>query len=259
MSRSVQDTADNTQPRPSDKNFSGSEQPPTNLNRLRGDMIAMVYHDIRSPLSTIVASLEMLSSVLSDNRPDTRAQSMIEIAQRSARRIQHLVDSLLDLDRLESGREIGSRAPASMQAILDEAVSQIKPVAEMKGVQVIQRTEPVLPPVDVDREMILRVVINLLENAVKFCRAQGTIRITLNTQDEVILTAIQDDGPGIPEDEQQLIFEKYGRPNILADGGGLGLGLAYCRLAVRSHGGDIWVESKPGDGAIFKFTLPAAG
>jgi signal transduction histidine kinase len=106
--------------------------------------------------------------------------------------------------------------------------------------------------------MILRVLINLLENAVKFSRGQGTIRINLDQQGDMILTAIRDDGPGIEPDEQERIFQKYARPNILADGGGLGLGLAYCRLAVNSHGGQIWVESKPGKGAVFRFTLPTA-
>ncbi|OGO38656.1 MAG: hypothetical protein A2W35_06915 [Chloroflexi bacterium RBG_16_57_11] len=215
----------------------------------------MVYHDIRSPLSTIVASLEVLSS-LPIGAQDATAQSMIEVAQRSAKRIQHLVDSLLDINRLESGQEIGNRAPASMKAIVDEAVGLILPMAEIKSVRVITRTDTNLPQVDIDEEMILRVLINLLENAVKFSRVQGTIRITLNQQADMILTAIRDDGPGIAPDEQELIFEKYGRPNILADGGGLGLGLSYCRLAVNSHGGQIWVESKPGTGAVFKFTLP---
>ena len=183
---------------------------------------------------------------------------MIEVAQRSARRIQHLVDSLLDIDRLESGQEIGTRAPTSLPAIVDEAVSLINPMAEIKAIHLIRHMDNDLPQVEADKEMILRVLINLLENAVKFSRSQGTIRITVEPQEDMILTAIRDDGPGIATGEQERIFEKYGRPNILADGGGLGLGLAYCRLAVNNHGGQIWVESQPGKGAIFKFTLPTA-
>jgi signal transduction histidine kinase len=247
-------TANSSEPHPTENDHLPNE---LNLDRLRGDLIAMVYHDIRSPLSTIVASLEVLSS-LSFGTQDATAQSMIEIAQRSAKRIQHLVDSLLDIDRLESGQEIGSRAPTSLQAIVDEAVRLILPMAEMKGIIVTQSIEANLPQVDIDADMILRVLINLLENAVKFSRGQGTIQVSLQQQGDMILTAIRDDGPGIAPDEQERIFQKYARPNILSDGGGLGLGLAYSRLAVKSHGGQIWVESQPGNGAVFKFTLPTA-
>ena len=254
MSQSTKGAANSSEPYPTENDHLPNEK---DLDRLRGDMIAMVYHDIRSPLSTIVASLEVLSSTAL-NTQDATAQSMIEIAQRSVKRIQHLVDSLLDIDRLESGQEIGSRAPTSLQTIVDEAVGLIMPMAEIKGITVIQSGEANLPQVDIDEDMILRVLINLLENAVKFSRGQGTIQVSLEHQGDMILTAIQDNGPGIAPNEQERIFQKYARPNILADGGGLGLGLAYCRLAVNSHGGQIWVESKPGNGAVFRFTLPTA-
>jgi signal transduction histidine kinase len=254
MSQSLKGAASSSKPRPPEIDHSSMKK---NIDRLRGDLIAMVYHDIRSPLTTIVASLDVLSS-LALGAQDATAQSMIEVAQRSAKRIQHLVDSLLDIDRLESGQVIGSRNPAFMQALVDEAVRLVIPMAEIKGVELITRVDARLPEIFIDEEMILRVLINLLENAVKFSRGQGTIRITLKQQGEMILTAIRDDGPGIAPIEQQRIFEKYARLNILEDGGGLGLGLAYCRLAVNSHGGQIWVESKPGKGAVFKFTLPTA-
>jgi signal transduction histidine kinase len=254
MSQPINGTADDSETHPTENDHLPNEK---NLDRLKGDMIVMVYHDIRSPLSTIVASLEVLAST-SLGTQDATAQSMIEIAQRSARRIQHLVDSLLDIDRLESSQEIGSRAPTSLQEIVDEAIKFILPMAEIKGINVIQNIDAHLPQVDIDREMILRVLVNLLENAVKYSRWQGTIQISLKQQGEMILTAIRDDGPGIAPDEQERIFQKYARPNILADGGGLGLGLAYCRLAVNSHGGQIWVESQPGNGAVFRFTLPTA-
>jgi signal transduction histidine kinase len=254
MSQFLKGKANRSEPDPTENDHLPYEK---NLDRLRGDLIAMVYHDIRSPLSTIVASLEVLSSTAL-NTQDATAQSMIEIAQRSAKRIQHLVDSLLDIDRLESGQEIGSRASTSLQTIVDEAVRLILPMAEIKGINVTQSLEANLPQVDIDEDMILRVLINLLENAVKFSRGQGTIQVSLEQQGDMILTAIRDNGPGIAPSEQERIFQKYARPNILADGGGLGLGLAYCRLAVNSHGGQIWVESKPGNGAAFKFTLPTA-
>jgi signal transduction histidine kinase len=107
--------------------------------------------------------------------------------------------------------------------------------------------------------MILRVLINLLENAAKFTPAQGKIRVTAQTQNGMVLTSIKDNGPGIAPGDQERIFEKYTQLTVLDDGRGLGLGLAYCRLAVNGHGGRIWVESEQGKGAVFRFSLPAAG
>jgi len=228
-----------------------------NTARLREDLIAMVYHDIRSPLSNIISSLEVLSA-LPLCAQDATAQSMVEIAQRSSERIQRLIDTLLDIDRLEAGQTIGSRKPVSMQALVREAVDIVQPMAEIKGLKLATRISSNLPPAIADDDMIRRVLINLLENAVKFTSEQGKIQVTVQRQGNMVLTSIKDNGPGIASNDQERIFEKYTRLNALDDGRGLGLGLAYCRLAVHGHGGQIWVESKPGAGAMFRFTLPAA-
>lgn len=239
--------------RPNQARQSAEEKP----DRLREDLTAMVYHDIRSPLSNIVSSLEVLSS-LPACAQDATAQSMVEIAQRSAERIQRLIDTLLDIDRLEAGQIITSRRPASMRTLIQQAKNLVLPTARVKGLKISTHLSAHLPPVYVDEEMILRVLLNLLENAVKFTTGQGKIQITVKQQGEMLLTSIKDSGPGIAPSNHQRIFEKYTRLNTLDNGRGLGLGLAYCRLAVEGHGGQIWVESEPGAGAQFKFTLPIA-
>jgi signal transduction histidine kinase len=110
----------------------------------------------------------------------------------------------------------------------------------------------------VDVDMIRRVLINLLENAIKFTPSQGKIFLQICQQDAFILISIKDSGPGIPLADQERIFEKFTRLPIKEGPKGLGLGLAFCRLAVTGHGGRIWVESQPGQGADFRFLLPIA-
>jgi len=116
-----------------------------------------------------------------------------------------------------------------------------------------------LPEVLMDGDMIRRVLINLLENAVKFSPSSGVIRLGAELADDQVAIWVQDDGPGIPSHERERIFEKFTRLGSKDNPKGLGLGLAYCRLAVMAHGGRIWAESESGTGSTFKFVLPAAG
>jgi signal transduction histidine kinase len=227
------------------------------MERLREDLIAMVYHDIRSPLSNIISSLEVLCSLPSCTQ-DATAKSMVEIAQRSTERIQRLIDTLLDIDGLEASQTFGRRNPVAMRTLVHEAVDIMLPLANVKSLKLGTRIAAELPPAFADEDMIRRVLINLLENAIKFTAQGGKIQVAVQAQEDMILTSVKDNGPGIAPGDQERVFEKYTRLNALDDGRGLGLGLTFCRLAVNSHGGQIWVESKPGAGAAFKFTLPVA-
>jgi signal transduction histidine kinase len=113
-----------------------------------------------------------------------------------------------------------------------------------------------LPEVEADMDMIHRVLINLLENAIKYTPADGRITISARKEEEHVLIEVSDSGPGIATSDQQRIFEKYARIRRGSRSKGIGLGLAFCRLAVEAHGGKIWVESEPGQGSSFLFTLP---
>lgn len=228
-----------------------------NADRFREDLIAMVYHDLRSPLSNILFSLEVLSTSAAFSQ-DQMAQSMVEIALRSTERIQRLVDSLLDIQLLEAGQAVGDPSPASMQRLVNQAIEAVLPTANTKRLNISTSIADHLPPALVDDEMILRVLINLLENAVKFTPEEGTIQVTVQLQGDSLLTSIQDSGPGIAPADRERIFEKFTRLDVANETRGTGLGLAYCRLAVSGHNGQIWVESSPGEGSTFKFTLPAA-
>jgi len=227
------------------------------LDSLREDLIAMVYHDLRSPLMNIVSSLEVLSS-MSPSEDDNAVRSLLNIALRSTERIHRLTDSLLDINRLEAGQTIGNRQPIAPKKLIEEALDTVLPLAENKDLEISTDFAPVSPPIYVDADMIRRVLINMLENAIKFTPAGGNICVGVHPTVDTVQMWVQDSGPGIPSVEFDRIFEKFTRLNSTEGPRGLGLGLAYCRLAILGHGGKIWVESEVGKGSIFKFEIPLA-
>jgi NtrC-family two-component system sensor histidine kinase KinB len=225
------------------------------LDELRADLTSMIFHDLRSPLGNVISSLEVLQTSLPAD--DEALQSVLAIAVRSSRRLSRLVESLLDLGQLEAGQAVLHKAQGSISALIAEAVEEIHPMAEAKGHMLQFSLEPAgLPTVEMDVDMIRRVLINLLENAVKYTRSGGRISISADRTGDEVRVKVSDTGPGIPAGDQQRIFEKFARLQHEGRAKGLGLGLAFCRLAVGAHGGRIWVESQVGQGSTFSFTLP---
>jgi PAS domain S-box-containing protein len=227
------------------------------LDKLRNDLISMIYHDLRSPLANIVSSLDVIDAMLpGDSDPSFR--SLLNIALRSVERIQRLTNSLLDLSRLESGQPVVNLFPTPPSILARDALEAVQPVAENKNQTLLLTIPADTPYILVDADMIRRVLINLLENAIKFTPPGGHIELGASLQDEWVRLWVQDDGPGIPELDQDRIFNKFIRLNQEEGPQGFGMGLAYCRLAVEGHRGRIWVESQPGVGSKFSFILPLA-
>ncbi len=227
------------------------------LETLREDLLTMIYHDLRSPLANIVSGLDVLESMGAAEGP---AQTVVDIIRRGANRIQRLTSTLLDIRRLEAGQPLANMIPIAPRRLVEEALHDVRPMAEARKHQLeeVWPSEP-LPRVLADPEMIQRVLINLLENAIKYTPEGGRIRIGARLAGpSQVRFWVQDTGPGIPPEEQARLFEKYVRASTAKTAKGLGLGLAYCRLAVEAHGGEIGVSSRPGQGATFYFTLPVA-
>ncbi len=225
------------------------------LDALREDLTSMIYHDLRSPLANIVSSLDVLKALCVDEGNET-VESVLTIARRSTDRIQRLVNSLLDINRLESGQAIVSQQQVSPASLLDEAIEIVRPMIDSRHQTLLASIPTDLPSIFVDTDMIRRVLINLLENASKFSPLEGKIETGVKKQGENILFWVEDNGPGIPPQDQERIFEKFTRLKSKEGIAGLGIGLAFCRLAVQGHGGKIWVESDPGKGAKFLFSIP---
>lgn len=226
-----------------------------NLDNLRNDLISMIYHDLRSPLSNIVSSLDVIQALMPQDS-DPAVEPLLDIAIRATERIERLTNSLLDIRRLEAGQSIANRELVSPTSITNEAVKNVLPIVENKNQEITLLIEENLPRVWVDTDMIGRVLTNLLENAVKHTPAGSTIYLGARLEGNQVIMWVQDNGPGIPPDERERIFDKFSRLHGRGGPKGLGLGLAFCRLAVEAHGGQIWVDDGPEGGSNFKFTLP---
>jgi len=227
------------------------------LDNLREDLTAMIYHDLRSPLANIVSSLDVLFSMVPEDDKET-VQTILKIAENSTDRIQRLVSSLLDVNRLESGQPVADQKVVDTIPLIEKAVLDVEPIARGRR-QTISMTLPKeLPSIWVDEDMARRVLINLMENAAKYTPPGGQIETGASQENQWIHLWIKDNGPGIPAGEQDRIFDKFTRLRGSTKSSGLGIGLAFCRLAVVGHGGKIWVDSEPGKGSVFHFTFPVA-
>ena len=226
------------------------------LEELRNDMVSMIVHDLRSPLGNIISSLDVLKNFLP--KTDDSPLALWTIATRSAARLSRLVDSLLDMRRLEAGQVVLNRTQTNLNTLINEAAEQVQPAAEGKDTALRVEVPPRLPYVNIDGDMIRRVMINLMDNAVKYTPRGGSIFITAKASIQEVTISIRDNGPGIPPSEHTKVFNKFSRLERGRESApkGLGLGLAFCRLAVEAHGGRIWVESALGRGSTFNFTLP---
>lgn len=227
------------------------------LDQLREDLTSMVYHDLRSPLSNVVSSLDVLEALLPVEE-DEEIKSLFEIATRSTQRIQRLTKSLLDINRLEKGQPITEQKPVDPYVMAENAYQAMIPHAKNKEQDLSLNVPKDLPAVMADRDMIERVLINLLENAIKFTPPKGAIQVGAETGQENARFWVHDTGPGIDPDQKDKIFDKFTRLETNERAKGLGLGLAFCRLAVDGHGGEISVETPPEGGSLFSFSIPLA-
>lgn len=228
-----------------------------NLDQLREDLTSMIYHDLRSPLSNVVSSLDVLEASLPVEK-DEEIQSLFDIATRSTERIQRLTKSLLDINRLDSGQPITDQETVEVFALAKSAKQALTTQAKNKDQEIILDIQEDMPAVYVDRDMIERVLINIIQNAIKFSPPEGKITVGAEVEGEMARFWILDSGPGIDPDQKDIIFEKFARLDTEGRVKGFGLGLAFCRLAVEGHGGQISVENHPQGGSLFSFTIPLA-
>jgi PAS domain S-box-containing protein len=226
-----------------------------NANQLRDDLSAMLYHDLRSPLANIISSLDIMGGMLPLTESES-LKSVFEVAKRSSERMQRMIDGLLDINRLESGQQIVNKQIVVVNDVIMEAVDGIKATAHNKEIVILPELLKTSLKITVDADMIRRVLINLIENAIKFSPNGSTVRVGTKVKEENVEIWVDDEGSGIPENTKEKIFEKFIRLKQNYPTKGMGLGLAFCKLAVRAHGGTIWVENIPQGGSRFIFTVP---
>jgi two-component system, OmpR family, phosphate regulon sensor histidine kinase PhoR len=224
------------------------------LERVRREFVSNVSHELRTPLASIRAVVETLEAGAANE-----AAVASDFFRRIIREVDHLValvDELLDLARLESGRAVLREEVYDPIDMLIGAVERLRTQVERAGLVIRVEAAPDLPQVRVDRSRIEQVLINLIHNAVKFTPEGGEIVVGADVIDGMLQVSVRDTGAGITGEELPRIFERFYKTDAARRSAGSGLGLAIAKHIVQSHGGTIWAESTPGHGATFFFTLP---
>jgi two-component system, NtrC family, sensor histidine kinase KinB len=233
------------------------------LQRLRDDLTNTIVHDLRSPLSSILGSLYFIEELIADQDPALPIREALTISIRGANKLMNLVNSLLDIARLSSGQALVELHPQRLEAILDAAVDYLLPLAADSGITLSKIVEPDLPLVLLDEDKINRVMVNLIDNALKFTPRGGQVSASVERWHNgdgasYVRCIVRDTGPGIPPEYRSRIFERFVQvANRSGRRRGTGIGLNFCQLAIEAHGGRIWVDEAPGGGSEFSFTLQA--
>lgn len=227
-------------------------------DQLKTEFLSNISHELRTPLTSIRISIESLISAIGSRITDEAQARLLLNINRNTQRLDRLVRDLLDMARLQSGTVKLNLQSLDLRDVVREGIETIRPLAETKKQAIGFRLSRDLPPVIGDRGRLVQVLINLLANASEYTPSQGSIRVLARKRDDAILVSVADTGPGIPEEEQKRIFERFYR-SPGEDGGhrvGLGLGLPIAKAIVQLHGGTIWVQSHLGKGSVFSFSLP---
>ena len=227
--------------------------------RARDDIVAMVSHDLRNPLNVVSMSSSMLAGLLAGDGSMQKAGALVGRLQRASGQMLTLVNDLLDASRIEAGGLQIKPSPQPAQELLDEALESFLALAAEKGLDLSAERPPALPEVSADRARVLQIFSNLLGNAIKFTPAGGTIRLSASPDGREVRYSVRDSGPGIPEADVPHVFDRYWQTRESAAAHlGAGLGLYIAKGIVDAHRGRIAVESAPGRGCTFWFTLQVA-
>jgi PAS domain S-box-containing protein len=224
----------------------------------REEVLATVSHDLRSPLSAILSGAEMLAQLAPEDATGHSLRRQSGIIYRAARRMERLISDLLDLAKIEAGRFVVDLQPIDARALLHEVVESHEPAAREKSIHLATTAGDGPCELLGDRDRILQVLGNLVGNAIKFTPEGGDIALGLDRCGDEVQLSVRDTGPGISEIDRAHIFERYWQAEPMAKGGA-GLGLFITKGIIEAHGGKIWLESEPGVGSTFRFTVPSAG
>jgi signal transduction histidine kinase len=248
------------------------------LDVIKDEFISVVSHELRTPLTVIRGSLGMLGADVLSDEPET-ARRMLQVALNNTNRLVHLVNDILDLERLESGEAPLVMEVCELSGLIEQAVESVQPIADQSKIKLEWRS--LVGSVQAAPDAIVQALTNLLSNAIKFSPCGSTVWLKAELEENIplqdeqsknsqdgsscltppcyILFSVTDQGRGIPPDRLQSIFGRFQQVDSSdsRQKGGTGLGLAICKSIVHKHRGEIWVESVIGQGSTFYFTLPA--
>jgi signal transduction histidine kinase len=227
------------------------------LDRLKSAFVTIVSHELRTPLTSIKGFVENMLQGLTGPLNE-KQQHYLSRIHLNAERLTRMLNELLDLSRIEAGKMQLLSAPLSLQDLFSDLIDGFQPLARQKSIDMDVTFTDVIPPVQADRDKLYEVVANLLDNAIKFTPSGGRVEISAEVQDaRFVRIGILDTGCGIPEEHRPRIFQKFYRVNsVTGSSNGAGLGLSIAKGLIELHGGTLDVESEPGKGSHFYFTLP---
>ncbi|MEL6459246.1 MAG: ATP-binding protein [Cyanobacteria bacterium J06636_27] len=223
------------------------------IDQLKSDFVMTASHELRTPLTGMSMSIDLLLET-AQQKLSEREQELLQTASEDVERLRSLVNDLLDLSKIESGRIDMERVPIKANFIIDKVISLFKVQTQEKNIQLNKKLTEELPEVNADANKITWVLTNLVANALRYAESQ--IEIAATKHGNSIYFSVTDDGPGIDPAYQSKIFDKFVQVKTKQDIGGSGLGLSICKEIVKAHGGIIWVDSTVGEGSKFSFTLP---
>jgi signal transduction histidine kinase len=225
-------------------------------NQAKSAFLSSMSHELRTPLNAIINFVEMVARGMIG--PVSQEQvELLDQALHSSKHLLNLINDVLDISKIQAGQlTLFIEDQVSVQVEMEAALNILGGLLQEKNLHLIRDIDPHLPMISCDRRRLRQVLLNLISNAIKFTNA-GTVTVSVKDQGHEVMFAVIDTGPGIPQDKVDMIFE----PFLQAENGerevqGTGLGLPISRSLVRAHGGELWVDSQPGEGSIFYFTLP---
>jgi len=227
----------------------------TELDRLKSEFVMTASHELRTPLTSIGMSIDLLLEGAM-KKLNEKEQQLLSAAHEDLQRLKVFVSNLLDLSKIEAGKMEMEFSSLPIRVLFEKAATVFKTQAEEKGVSLSFNVPEELPNVKADDNKTTWVLTNLISNALRYTHSGGNVRLSAESLGPYVQISVSDNGPGIPYEYQSKIFDKFVQVKSDKAVGGSGLGLAICKEIVRAHGGTIWVDSVPGAGSTFTFTLP---
>jgi signal transduction histidine kinase len=230
------------------------------LDRLKDDFVSTVTHELRTPLT----SMRAFAEILLDNPelPRQERERFLRIVIDEIERLSRLISQVLDLSKIESGRAEWDIAAVDLAELIEESATAAAQLLAARKAELRVSVPEEVPSIPADRDRVKQVLLNLLSNAAKFCdEERGRVAVELAVEDGEVRVDVSDNGPGIDRENQEVIFDRFrqGGQTLTERPPGTGLGLPISREIIRQLGGELWVDSAPGEGSTFSFVLPRAG
>lgn len=228
------------------------------VDKMKSDFYSVMSHELRTPLTSIREGTSLLMEKVGGEITE-KQRKLLTIISGESQRLIDLVNSFLDLSRLEEGKMPFHFRPTDMLPLIRRVAGEIEPLALAKKIQLQVVSAASMPPVNMDPERILQVLRNFIGNAIKFTPEGGRVKVTAQRQEGGLCVLVEDTGPGISRENLKTVFEKFRQGSVKGWGSmkGSGLGLAIAKQIITEHGGKVWAESQPGQGSSFIFVLPS--